>query len=235
MIFSVGARIQSTSQFSLFIFFTLVLLPSAMDARPDADSLMALLHEAADDTSKVLLLDKLAKTLIRKNPQTARSYILDALSLAKRLKWAPGIAELSNTQGALNVNMGQYKDAATSFQRSLSISDSIGDRTGAARALRNLGVVYRKIGNNTQALEYTGQSMRISDAEGDTLSYVTALLNIGTIYNEMEEYDQALEAFSQCETVAGRLDYKFGISIAVTGMGEADVELGELSKALACC
>ncbi|MBE0646061.1 MAG: tetratricopeptide repeat protein [Bacteroidetes bacterium] len=213
-------------------FALLSVLPALAVAGDELDSLRRALRAAPQDTTRVLLLNSLAKAESLLDPLAAEKSARDALALAERLRWSGGIAEVCNTVGALYTNTAQYDKALAAFHRAFRISDSLGNTSSAARALRNLGVVYRRIGQLDKALAYTRQSVELCRKEGNMIGYAHALSNLGNLYNETKQYEAALRAFAEAEEIFRNANNGTGVSAALNGMGVANSSLGRNRMAL---
>jgi CHAT domain-containing protein len=73
----------------------------------------------------------------------------------------------------------------------------VGDRSGEARTLNNIGGVYDTLGEKQKALEYYNQSLPLSRAVGDRSGEATTLNNIGRVYDDLGEKQKALEYYNQ--------------------------------------
>ncbi len=214
----------------------LLLLVSCMHATAQprvSDSLRTLLASAPPDSDRVLLLNRLAQSLAGRDPATGLDSAQAALALAQRLQWRRGEAEMLNTIGALNTNLGVYEEALRNFNRCHALCDSLGDDAGAARALRNIGVVQRRIGNLDEALAFTERGAERSLRSGDSLAYAKAMVNLGNIHNQMEQHRASIGYYRRAEPIFRRMQDEYGISTVLNGIGNAYSNLGMHEKALA--
>src|SRR5206468_2651317 len=86
-----------------------------------------------------------------------------------------------------------YEQAIEYLQQALAIRREI-DRKGEGRTLKNLGVVYEKLGQQQQALTYDKQALGIAREVKDREGEGKALRNLGKIYLDSQRYDVALAA-----------------------------------------
>jgi tetratricopeptide (TPR) repeat protein len=73
----------------------------------------------------------------------------------------------------------------------------VGDRSGTATTLNNIGSVYDSLGQREKALEFYNQALPIMEEVGDRSSTATTLNNIGMVYNALGQREKALEFFNQ--------------------------------------
>ncbi|MEM7793712.1 MAG: tetratricopeptide repeat protein [Cyanobacteria bacterium P01_C01_bin.118] len=85
-------------------------------------------------------------------------------------------AERLNAEGIEQYNQANYPEALALFQKSLAISQDIGDRQGVGITLNNIGSIYDNQGDYPQALDYYQQSLAIFQDIGD-LNGVGTMLN----------------------------------------------------------
>ena len=67
----------------------------------------------------------------------------------------------------------------------LPISREVGDRSGVATTLSNIGEVYDAIGQPQKALEYYNSALPIRREVGDRSGVATTLNNIGRVYSSI--------------------------------------------------
>ncbi|MDT9273238.1 MAG: tetratricopeptide repeat protein [Limnospira sp. PMC 737.11] len=73
----------------------------------------------------------------------------------------------------------------------------MGDRSGEATTLNNIGGVYHALGNQTEALNYFNQALPIRREVGDRSGEATTLTNIGLVYNALGNRTEALNYYNQ--------------------------------------
>ena len=83
----------------IFICIPLLLCAQKKEGRELADSLLGQLPRTAEDTGRVMLLGRLSSAYSAIIPDSGVAYGLQALSLAQRLGWAPGLALANNALG----------------------------------------------------------------------------------------------------------------------------------------
>ncbi len=73
----------------------------------------------------------------------------------------------------------------------------MGDRSGEATTLNNIGAVYSALGDKQQALDYYNQALPLFRAVGDRSGEATTLNNIGGVYDALGDKQQALDFYNQ--------------------------------------
>ena len=67
----------------------------------------------------------------------------------------------------------------------------MGDRTGEATTLNNIGLVYNDLGEKQQALDYYTQALPLQRAVGDRAGEANTLGNVAVLYRDQGEPEQA--------------------------------------------
>jgi tetratricopeptide (TPR) repeat protein len=73
----------------------------------------------------------------------------------------------------------------------------VGDRSGEATTLSNIGVVYNSISQPQEALKYYNQALPIRRSVGDRSGEATTLSNIGAVYTSISQPQEALKYYNQ--------------------------------------
>jgi adenylate cyclase len=100
-----------------------------------------------------------------------------------------------------------------------SLSEKIDFPKGAATALKNIGLGYRKQGNNLDALENYNQSLKIFEQLKDNSSIANLYNNIGVVYYKQGDDARALENYLQSLKYSELAGDKFRIFIALNSIG----------------
>jgi CHAT domain-containing protein/tetratricopeptide (TPR) repeat protein len=108
----------------------------------------------------------------------------------------------------------------------------VGDRSGEATTLNNIGGVYDSLGEKQKALEFYNQSLPLSRAVGDRSGEARTLNNIGRVYDSLGEKQKALEYFNQSLPLSRAVGDRSGEAVTLTNIGSVYSALGEKQKAL---
>ncbi|MEG5059188.1 CHAT domain-containing protein [Microcoleus sp. A2-C5] len=94
-------------------------------------------------------------------------------------------------------NIRQPQEALKYYNQALPIMGEVGDRSGEATTLTNIGVVYNNISQPQEALKYFNQALSIRRKVKDRAREATTLNNIGAVYNTIGQPQEALKYFNQ--------------------------------------
>ena len=108
----------------------------------------------------------------------------------------------------------------------------MGDKTGEATILNNIGQVYSDLGEKHKALQFFKQALSISRALGDKNGKAATLNNIGQVYSDLGEKQKALSFFNQALTIFHAVEDKGGEAKTLNNIGLIYNNLGENHKAL---
>lgn len=89
-------------------------------------------------------------------------------------------------------------DSATKYYiKALNISDSTGDKKGAARLANNISILFHSIKDYKSSIKYARKGYQIGFEINDSLSFLNCLFNLAGSKMDMKEYDSALFYFEK--------------------------------------
>ncbi|MEG4489949.1 CHAT domain-containing tetratricopeptide repeat protein, partial [Microcoleus sp. D3_18_C4] len=116
--------------------------------------------------------------------------------------------------------------------QSLPLSRAVGNRSGEALTLNNIGNIYSDLGEKQKALEYYSQSLPLSRATGNRYGEATTLNNIGFVYSELGEKQKALEYYSQSLPLSRATGDRAGEATIFSNIAYTKRDLNNLPEAL---
>ena len=114
----------------------------------------------------------------------------------------------------------------------MPLSRAVGDKSGEARALSNIGSVYSRLDKNQKALEYLNQALPLFRAAGNKSGEATTLNNMGGVYSDLGEKQKALEYYNQALPFRRAVGDKSGEATTLNNIGLVYSDLGKNQKAL---
>jgi CHAT domain-containing protein/Tfp pilus assembly protein PilF len=144
---------------------------------------------------------------------------------------------------------GDYPATLEKLQQDLARFRKEGDRAREGAVLACIGIVYRSMGQYTQALEYSQKSLAILREvgklpNGDSLRDSSAsrstartwegrtLFNIGLVYGQLGQYSQALEYSQQALAINREVGDRLWEGRTLNSLGIISDSLGQYAKAL---
>jgi tetratricopeptide (TPR) repeat protein len=141
-------------------------------------------------------------------------------------------AAILHNFGYLIQQRGEYKKALEYYERSLKIKEALGDRSGIAYSLGQIGTIHYLHGEYEKALGNYEQVLKISEELGDRSSVAISLHQIGMIHYLRGEYEKALGNYEQVLKISEELGDRSGIASSLHNIGMIHQERGEYEKAL---
>jgi CHAT domain-containing protein/tetratricopeptide (TPR) repeat protein len=104
-----------------------------------------------------------------------------------------------NTLGAINMNLGAWDQAITSYQHDMAICQILDDRYGIGILYLNLGEIYHRLDPASWPEAYTSyqQALSIFREFNDHYLEADTLANLAFLHQEMGEVEAALDRYSQ--------------------------------------
>ena len=186
-----------------------------------------------DDSSKVDLLNQLAKAYQGVDPNITVQYASQARTISEKINYKKGSAMALKMKGVGHYILGQYLETVEDWEKAHAYFDSIGDKNNISLILSNLGAVYTTNGDEAKSLEYYLQSLKVAEEIKDTIRIIAAQNNIGVLYMiKKNTYDKALQYFSNALQLSEKINDKQNIGSASVNMGELYFSMGDKEKAL---
>lgn len=133
---------MKTSLRTIFLIFFTGFLHTFGEVINSTDSLRRVLSKKMADTSRVLLLEQIAKDLWNSDLENALGFAQEGLSLSEKIQFKKGESRCLNRIGAIESRLGNHQKAISTLFKSINIAREIEDKEGLARANINLGIIY---------------------------------------------------------------------------------------------
>ena len=122
--------------------------------------------------------------------------------------------------------------AEKKYEEALQLCRDIGNRSGEAMALNNLGLVYYSLGEKQKALDFFTQALPLLRAVGDRGEEAITLINLGAVYDSVGEKQKALDFYTQALPLLRAVGDRGGEATTLNNIGSVYDSLGEKQKAL---
>ncbi|MBC8110141.1 MAG: tetratricopeptide repeat protein [Verrucomicrobia bacterium] len=172
------------------------------------DSLEQKLWQAKHDTVKSILLEQLSEAYQYISPRTAYQYANEGLVLAEKANYYPAIASGLRNIGLYRIFQGDYDASLVYLQKSLSISNELGNEKNIADNLNTIGVIYSYKGDYSNALDSYLQSLKIRERIQDKRGTGICLMNIGAVFRDKNNLKRAMEYFDKAIQIAREIKNK---------------------------
>ena len=183
--------------FTFLLFYFSAITVYAQSGDFEIDSLIAELPSQKEDSSKTILLNKIAFRYYKYSPDTTILYADSALQLSKLIKYKKGEAHSLKVIGIACYVKSDFQKALEYYISALEISEKIRDKKNMLSLYNNIGLIYLKMQDFTEALSYMEKASKMLGNSNKTLKKASILLNIGTVYDQIDSTDQALDYYNK--------------------------------------
>lgn len=202
----------------------------------DAEMALELLHDAIDSDPGLVPARILLGTIFSEagRHREAGTALEEACSIALGKGDRAGHLKALNWTGINQWRQTDYRNARNTFLKTLRLARSLGDVTGEARSLSNIGLIDSNTGNYDRALKYLETALGVTGTDEVSSLRANTLCNIGLIHWRrgdnplaMEYYERALSLFRVLEDRSGQayMMRNIGIIRRIAGMCEEAVSL----------
>jgi len=217
-------------QFRLgYLFFILSL--SAFSQNKNIDSLQVALLQV-DGKAKISTLMELCWEYRFINADTARTFGLKALEMAKKENAEDLETEALHYIGVTHEAQGNYKEALIYEGRALRLGQKINDSLRIANTLNNLGIINDEIGNYEKALAYYLEARKIYETLKEESKVAMVLTNIGILLKAQKEYKNAVRNYREALRIYQRLGNLFGQASCQANLGSVYLFIPNYDSAL---
>lgn len=166
------------------------------------DSLQYIINTTKSDTAKVAAYVSLSEELYLSNIDTVLPLCFQAIAIA---------------DGAINTTDTEVRKTLLLYK---------------AKAINNIGYVYKMQGNLLKALEWYNKSLKIRYEIGDKYGMANSYNNIGRIYNNWGNVSRAVEFFEKSSMIQNEIGDNQGLSISLSNLGLIFKKQGDIPRAL---
>ncbi|MEW6733791.1 MAG: tetratricopeptide repeat protein, partial [Acidobacteriota bacterium] len=118
------------------------------------------------------------------------------------------------------------------YQIARIVAEQTQDRLTVAKALNNIGMIYKTQNDNIQALECFHESLGIRENLNDKVGVGKVLSNMADVYQAQGNYKQALEYFDRSRKIAEELNDKVSVARILNNIGTIYQQKGDYRQAL---
>jgi CHAT domain-containing protein/Tfp pilus assembly protein PilF len=155
-----------------------------------------------------------------------------ARSQYQQLQDRQGDASALANIGAAYALMERYREAVTTLEMLLPITQDLKLTRMEAEAQGNLGLAYASLGNYNKAIDAHRKAGKLMQAQGDRQGLGQVLLNLGNTFEAVGDYDSAKTAYEQSLKLAQQTNDRSGEAIAQSNLGALYANLGDYDEAV---
>ena len=163
----------------------------------------------------------------------ALDYYFQALSLAIELKDSLRMAHVHNNIGVLNMEVGNYKDAALNhFLTAKDLFYANNAERFYAIALNNIGLVFKELRDYELAKENYYKALQGFEITEDRNGMTAALNNLAVVYANLNNYEQAFTYLVKALEISEEDNYIFGLCKSFQTKANIFLKMGNYDKAI---
>jgi signal transduction histidine kinase len=198
-----------------------------------ADSLKNLLkNNPKNDTTRVNLLNELAKEYRHNNTKQVDSLIEVALSISEELKYTKGKGAALTAKAIRYYDESNYPLSYKTFDDARHLLESIDDKIDLAYLLRIEANLLMDDGKHAQSLDYFLKALKLAQETKNIQEVIENERTIGYLYNVLGEYEKAIPYQTDALKLAQAIGYSKGISVSYNAIGKTYKTQGNYPMAL---
>jgi CHAT domain-containing protein/predicted negative regulator of RcsB-dependent stress response len=124
--------------------------------------------------------------------------------------------------------------AIKKYEEALPLYRAVGDRSGEAKTINNIGLVYSFLGEKQKALGYYNQALSLRRAAGDLSGEASTLSGITSVYDSLGEKQKAIDHYGQALQVYQGLGDRGNEGATLYNISLVYAGTGQNQKALEC-
>ncbi|MFP4459750.1 MAG: tetratricopeptide repeat protein [Candidatus Zixiibacteriota bacterium] len=187
---------------------------------------------ASTGIEKAEILETLANTLSRKEPDKALSYANEALLISKKLNNLAHQAKSRISIGHIYFRKGGHAQSLKQYKEALGLLREFNDRQGQAYCLSNIGNIYFYIQDFQGALESYLEAMDINKELENKKDIASLTNNISNVYIKMQNYEKALEFANQSLNLKIQIGEENSVAAAYHTIGTIYQKMESIEDAL---
>ena len=109
----------------------------------------------------------------------------------------------------IHQKQGRYEDAVKLYHDSLKLNEELGDKSGIAITLHQLGMIHQKQGRYEDAVKLYHDSLKLNEELGDKSGIAITLGQMGRIFHAQENYKEALRSYLHAFVIFNELNLPY--------------------------
>lgn len=177
------------------IFIILILTSSIFGNAQDKkrDSLFKVLSLSQKDTSRVMVLLRIADTYEANNQDSAIYYLEQSKKLSNSLNFKKGIYHYYEQSAIVSFTKGNYDLAMKQSKNALEEARVLKDSNLIINMFNNIGIVYQYLGEFDNQLDYSLQAVKLSEKLNKKEKFARLYHNVANAYYNLYQYTKSIE------------------------------------------
>jgi len=124
---------------------------------------------------------------------SARIYLLKGIQVLKQTDAYEELGDAYNNLGAHYYYQFEYKKAIEVHELAINYFNKAGNTSGANRALNNIGICYKNLGDLNKALATYERTYKLGLTQNDSSTIALSLASISGLFEQKKEWHKALD------------------------------------------
>lgn len=218
-----------------FFFLLLVYQYNASAQKTDkelVDSLFAVLPGAKEDSAKVNLYAQLMLAHVYYKPEEGVLLSPQAMTLAQKIKWKPGVAKIKHRTARLYWRLGRFEEALTLHREALELYKQTNNTHAAGRVLIEIGQDYVDNGKLQEAKAALAEALMYNEAADDLENMATTYDILTYLYDVEGNSAAATQTAYDYLKLSEKIGDKDAIGHAAHMLASNYMALGNIPEAL---
>jgi signal transduction histidine kinase len=215
---------------SLVLLLIASLLASAQVKK--RDSLFKLLSESKKDTSRVMLLLRIADTYETNNQDSSVYYLTKSKNLSEELNFKMGLYHYYENSAIVSFTKGDYDLAMKQSNKALEEAKELKDSNLIVNMLNNTGIVYSYLGQFDKQLDYTLQALKLSEKLNKKEKLASLYHSVGNAYYNLNQFNKAIDYWLLAVKLHKQPGTKIYLNRLYASLGQGYTELKVNDSAL---
>lgn len=186
-------------------FFNLLCTFSFSQTEKQLDSILDVCSKMKDDTNKVIFQNEISWSFKYSHPKQMEKLLFRNVKLAKKLKYNPGIALAYKNLGILMDEAGNMPKSIECYQLAIRYYKKAHDEMGVAKSEANIGILYRDLKRNKEAIEKFHASNKVFIKNNFLQGQLIIYENISICYEFEDQLDSATVYIKKAMDIMNRL------------------------------
>lgn len=184
---------------------TLLCTFSFSQTEKQLDSILNVCSKMKDDTNKVIFQNEISWSFKYTHPKQMEKLLFGNVKLAKKLKYNPGTALAYKNLGILMDEAGNIPKSIECYQLSIGYYKKAHDEMGVAKSEANIGILYRDLKRNKEAIEKFHASNKVFILNNFLQGQLIIYENISICYEFENQLDSATVYIKKAMDIMNRL------------------------------
>lgn len=156
-------------------------------------SLLRQLLQAKEDTSKVMLLLKIADAYESNNQDSSIFYLEESKKLSESLKFKRGLYQYYSQSAIVSFTKGNYDISIQQSKEAFVVARDLNDSNLIINILANTGIVYQYTGQFDKQLEYSLQALALIEKRDQKEKLSSMYNNVANAYYNLNNYRKSVK------------------------------------------